>query len=64
MRYYTEAGMWTDAAQAHNDALLERQKVLADAWAALKTEAPADWEAAWGDARRKALADAGFSIVF
>ena len=64
VRYYTEVGMWTEAAQAHNDALIERQKVLADAWAALKTEAPADWDAAWGEARRKALADAGFSIVF
>lgn len=64
IRYFKEAGTWTDAAQAHNDALLERQKILQDAWAALEAEKPADWEAAWGEARRKALTDAGLPVVF
>ena len=31
--------------QAHNDKLVERQKVLADAWEELKAEAPADGKA-------------------
>ena len=64
VRYFKEAGVWTDAAQAHNDGLIERQKVLQDAWAALETEAPADWETAWAEARRKALKDAGLPVVF
>ncbi|WP_339947634.1 TAXI family TRAP transporter solute-binding subunit [uncultured Albimonas sp.] len=64
IRYFKEAGKWTDAAQAHNDALIERQKVLQDAWTALEGESPDDWEAAWGDARRKALTDAGLPVVF
>ena len=64
IRYFKEAGKWTDAAQAHNDALIERQKVLQDAWTALEGESPEDWEAAWGEARRKALTDAGLPVVF
>ncbi|SFH68686.1 TAXI family TRAP transporter solute-binding subunit [Albimonas pacifica] len=64
IRYYKEAGVWTEAAQAHNDGLIARQKVLQDAWAALEAEKPADWEAAWGEARRKALKDAGLPVVF
>ena len=64
VRYFKEAGVWTDAAQAHNDGLIERQKVLQDAWAALEAEAPADWETAWAEARRKALKDAGLPVVF
>ena len=64
IRYYTEAGVWNDSAQAHNDNLIARQEALAAAWEATKAAAPADWEAAWGDARRKALADGGFAVVF
>ncbi|MGJ8547174.1 MAG: TAXI family TRAP transporter solute-binding subunit [Sulfitobacter sp.] len=62
--YYTEIGVWSDAAQAHNDQLIERQKLLKATWDALMAENPDDWEAAWGDARRKALADAGMQVVF
>ena len=64
IQYFTEVGVWTDEAQANNDRLIERQAVLKAAWDALKAEAPADWEAAWGEARRKALADNGFEVVF
>ena len=64
VRYFKEAGVWTDAAQAHNDGLIERQKVLQDAWAALEAEKPEDWETAWAEARRKALKDAGLPVVF
>lgn len=62
--YYKEAGLWNDAAQTHNDNLLMRQAVLAEAWNALKAQAPDDWEAAWGEARRNALEAGGFEIVF
>ncbi len=64
IRYYKEVGLWTDADQAHNDDLIARQNALAAAWEALAAEAPDNWEEAWGEARRKALADGGFNIVF
>jgi TRAP transporter TAXI family solute receptor len=62
--YYKEAGVWSDAAQAHNDNLIERQKVLMQAWEDLKAAAPEDWEAAWSEARREALEANGFEVVF
>ena len=64
IRYYQEQGLWTDAAQAHNDNLIARQEALQAAWEALKAESPDDWDAAWAEARKKALADGGFSVVF
>ena len=64
IQYFKEVGVWTEEAQANNDRLIERQAVLKAAWDALKAEAPADWEAAWSEARRKALADNGFEVVF
>ncbi len=62
--YFKEIGVWSDEAQAHNDQLIERQGVLKAAWDALAAENPDDWEAAWTEARRKALGDAGLQIVF
>ncbi len=66
VRFYKEKGLWTDAAQAHNDKLLARQKALADAWKALEAKGIADdaWEAAWDAARREALKAGGFTVVF
>lgn len=64
IRYWQEIGLWTDEAQAHNDALLARQETLQQAWAALKEEAPEDWQATWEERRRQALADGGFTVVF
>lgn len=64
IRYFTEAGVWTDAAQAHNDNLVARQAALAAAWEATKAAAPADWEAAWAEARREALKAGGFPVTF
>ena len=64
IRYYKEAGAWSDEAQAHNDGLIARQKVLQDAWKALEAEKPADWDAAWDAKRREALTAAGLKVVF
>ena len=64
IRYFEEVGAWSDTAQAHNDTLVKRQEALAAAWEATKASNPSDWEAAWSEARRKALADGGFSVVF
>ncbi|WP_298862131.1 TAXI family TRAP transporter solute-binding subunit [uncultured Sulfitobacter sp.] len=64
IRYYTEAGVWSDDAQAHNDALIARQAALAAAWEATVAADPEDFEAAWTQARRDALEAGGFTIVF
>ena len=62
--YLREHGVWSDAAQAHHDALVARQAALAAAWAVLQAENPADWEAAWTERRHRALKDGGFQPVF
>ena len=54
----------SDAAQAHNDNLVARQDALGAAWEELKAEAPADWDAAWAEKRKAALAAGGFAVVF
>jgi len=64
IRYFVEAGVWNDEAQAHNDRLVARQAALIAAWETTKAAAPADWEAAWTEARRKALTDGGFPVTF
>ncbi len=67
VRYLREAGIWTDAMDAHNQRLLERQRVLARTWAELKAAAPATddaFVAAWLDARAAALEAAGFDPVW
>ncbi len=66
VRYFEEAGVWSDAAQTHNGRLIARQKALADAWTAFEAEGvPADeWNAAWEEARRSALKEGGFEAAF
>jgi TRAP transporter TAXI family solute receptor len=66
IRYWKEAGLWKPEHQAHNDKLIERQKVLAAAWAQVKKASYADdkaFEAAWMKARAAALAKAGLDPV-
>ena len=64
IRYFKEAGVWSDAAQTHNDRLIARQDLLAKTWADLEAEEPSDWEGAWSERRRDALAEAGFEVMF
>ena len=64
IRYYEEAGAWSDEAQKHNDMLIARQDALAAAWEELKAEAPADWDAVWPERRREALRAGGFQVAF
>jgi TRAP-type uncharacterized transport system, periplasmic component len=60
--WWREAGVWTDAHQAHNDALVRRQEVLAEAWRAhRRAGGGAD---AWLGRRAEALAAAGFDPLF
>lgn len=67
-RALKEAGVWTDAAQKHNDGLLDRQATLAAAWTDfLKTNPPEDkdaFRAAWMRARAAALTKAGMDVLF
>jgi uncharacterized protein len=66
IRYWKEAGQWKPEHQAHNDKLLQRQKVMMDAWAELKKGSYADdkaFVAAWQKARAQALTKAGFDPV-
>lgn len=64
IRYYKEAGKWTDADQKHNDMLVARQAALMKAWEELKAENPENWEDAWATKRREALEAGGFAVVF
>lgn len=66
VRLYKEKGLWTEALQKHNDALVKRQEVLAAAWAAYKKGASDDEKAfakGWMKARAEALTKAGMDVV-
>ncbi len=66
IRFWKERGLWKPEHQAHNDRLIARQKVLADAWKAVQSATHADdkaFEQAWMKARAEALAKAGFDPV-
>lgn len=67
IKYFKEKGVWTDAHQKHNDALVKRQDVLAAAWKAQKAKNISDkdkFAKDWLEARRAALKKAGMEPVF
>jgi uncharacterized protein len=67
VKYFKEKGVWTEAYQKHNDALINRQDVLAAAWKATKAKNISDkeqFEKAWLKARRAALEKAGMDPIF
>jgi TRAP transporter TAXI family solute receptor len=67
IRAFKEKGVWNDAAQKHNDALVKRQATMIDAWKAYVGNAPSDDKAfaeGWMKARAAALAKAGMDVVF
>ncbi len=66
VKAFKEAGVWTDAAQKHNDKLLKRQATLASAWKAYVGTKPADdkFLEGWMKARAAALTKAGMDPVF
>jgi len=66
IRYWKERGLWKPENQAHNDQLIKRQKILADAWAKVKGGSYADdaaFKQAWMKARADALTKAGMEPV-
>ena len=63
--YYKEKGVWTAEHDAHNQSLVKRQDVLAEAWSKMdKNLADDAFEAAWKKARAEALDAAGLSVPF
>jgi TRAP transporter TAXI family solute receptor len=68
VRAFKEAGVWKAEHEAHNQALVKRQQVLADAWSAYLKTSPSDDRAAfskgWLAARAGALSKAGLPTVF
>ncbi|MCA8927849.1 MAG: TAXI family TRAP transporter solute-binding subunit [Alphaproteobacteria bacterium] len=66
IRFYKEAGVWTDAAQANQDMLLKRLEVLAAAWKDFKgmDVSKDEHEAKWLEVRAKHLSDAGMPVPF
>ncbi len=66
IRFWKEKGLWKPEHQAHNDKLIERQKVLAEAWKSVQAANPPDekaFEQAWMSARVEALKKAGLDPV-
>jgi TRAP transporter TAXI family solute receptor len=60
-----EAGVWTDEHQAHNDRLIKRQQVLADAWDGMDKSAEGDaFVQQWLQTRAAALTEAGFDPIW
>ncbi|MEL3888697.1 TAXI family TRAP transporter solute-binding subunit [Ferrovibrio sp. MS7] len=57
VKYFKEIGVWKPEYDKNNAALIDRQKTMADAWAAYTKSAPAD-EAAFAKGWMKARADA------
>ena len=62
IEYLREIGVWTDEAQAHNDALVQRQEILATAWQEHLSQQPGrdEFIPQWYARRASALRDAGF----
>ena len=76
IRVFREQGLWRTEHQAHQDRLIERQRVLRQAWEGLSrpsranthrdtdSDADSDDEAAWLKARATALRQAGFDPLW
>lgn len=64
IEYYVEAGVWTDALQAHNDGLLERREVLTQAWEQMEDKGGDDFTAEWMQVRAEALEAADMPVYF
>jgi hypothetical protein len=66
IKYWKEKGLWKPEHQKHNDMLIKRQKVLADAWAGMNRDSGVDdkvFEQAWMKVRATALTKAGMDPV-
>lgn len=65
VRYFKEVGIWTDDVEAHNQALIARQNLLAGAWSQVDKSGDADsFKARWMEERRKVLEANNLPVVF
>ena len=67
VNYWREIGVWTDAIEAHNQALIHRQEVLASAWAEVTERGIDDRDEfveAWHQQRTQRLEEAGLDPVW
>ena len=67
VRYFREQGVWSEEYEAHNQNLLNRQAVLADAWEQQLAQAAVSdqsFQASWMKRRGEALTAAGFDPGF
>jgi uncharacterized protein len=67
VRYWREIGVWNEALDRHQDWLIERQALLAQAWTQLTADADADpstFESRWYRLRADTLANAGHDPVW
>ena len=65
VRAYKELGVWTEEDQAHNDQLIARQEVLAEAWQSMDSSLEGEaFEQAWRARRIEALSAAGFDPIW
>jgi hypothetical protein len=66
VKFWKDEGIWTDEMEEHNNMLLKRQDILADAWATMKgkdLEGDA-YQAEWMKVRAAALEAAGMDPTF
>ena len=59
IRFWREKGLWSDEAQVHNDALIERQDLLTAAWEKVTDVAEGEKTDRWLEERRSVLGAAG-----
>ena len=68
VKYFKEAGVWTDKEEAHNQKMQKRQNILGEAWtaymAANKDKSDEDFNKGWQTARASALEKAGMGVPF
>ena len=64
IRYFKSIGVWSDAADAHNTRLIERQSVLAQAWQDHNAQDHDDFASAWLSRRARVLEQAGFDPIW
>ncbi len=66
VRYFREIGVWNALHDAHNQILIERQKVLQEAWNSIRSSDQTDdvFIDLWLATRRAALTDVGMDAVW
>tara|TARA_B110000090_G_C13337049_1_gene429558 strand:+ start:132 stop:1277 length:1146 start_codon:yes stop_codon:yes gene_type:complete len=62
--FWKSEGLWSDADEAHNQNLLNRQAVIAAAWEGLEDKSEDGFQERWMAARFQALTDAGMPAVW